>query len=406
VVLCWKLTVSALHYHPKIETRHRNLPARNSTTMTLHVAETIITPVMTPPGSEHPVLSRLPNFLCDQTSVEVFPDNGLTLVEFFREESFCSNGSTAEKNMSLSTPQPPSDVSAVVRQSLEPIVVSQQERERISRVANTKAIEEILCSREGRDNQRWAIDPANTDRRIRLVAGCIPILPNGHILLISSRTAEKRGSTGFLSLPKGGWELDERIEEGAIRETYEEAGVLGLLGQPLESFCIMSSKKNASSKKRGDEEQFQSNIPVIIGKDDFKRIGEPLIAGTSTDVSFVSETDDIDAASEAINIDATIQVDNCLNFNRSDVCNWKNFIQVNDSPSSSPFGVGVSHTHSCHTFFPLYVQRISDDWPEKMRRRYVLSIDGTSSSLSMMIQPSAEHAYVYDHTDFVLYSFC
>ena len=34
-------------------------------------------------------------------------------------------------------------------------------------------------------------------------------------------------------LPKGGWEKDEEMEESAIRECFEEAGVLGILGPKL-----------------------------------------------------------------------------------------------------------------------------------------------------------------------------
>jgi len=34
-------------------------------------------------------------------------------------------------------------------------------------------------------------------------------------------------------LPKGGWESDERCEDGALRETYEEGGILGTLGPRL-----------------------------------------------------------------------------------------------------------------------------------------------------------------------------
>lgn len=32
-------------------------------------------------------------------------------------------------------------------------------------------------------------------------------------------------------MPKGGWENDETVEEGVQRETYEEAGIYGTLGE-------------------------------------------------------------------------------------------------------------------------------------------------------------------------------
>lgn len=67
-------------------------------------------------------------------------------------------------------------------------------------------------ARRGRENQRY-------DGDIRLVAGCLPVMPDGRVVLISS---VKR--TDWI-LPKGGWEDDETAVEAAAREAYEEAGV-------------------------------------------------------------------------------------------------------------------------------------------------------------------------------------
>ncbi|KAJ4909374.1 hypothetical protein Rs2_03995 [Raphanus sativus] len=85
-----------------------------------------------------------------------------------------------------------------------------------------------LVSRTGRDLQRY-----NTNG-YRQVVGCIPYRYKNHsggeieVLLIS---AQKKGK-GML-LPKGGWEIDESIEEAALRETIEEAGVTGHLEESL-----------------------------------------------------------------------------------------------------------------------------------------------------------------------------
>ncbi|GAB4840444.1 Nudix hydrolase 17, mitochondrial [Ancistrocladus abbreviatus] len=85
----------------------------------------------------------------------------------------------------------------------------------------------ILVSRTGRQLQRY-----NTKGR-RLVVGCIPYRfrsgsrgqddVNGEVevLVITSQKGQ-----GML-FPKGGWELDESVEEAARRESLEEAGVLG-----------------------------------------------------------------------------------------------------------------------------------------------------------------------------------
>jgi len=71
-------------------------------------------------------------------------------------------------------------------------------------------------ARVGREKQVWEGD-------VRLVVGCVPIKDN-KILLVSSRK-----NTDWI-LPKGGWENDETKEQCAIREAWEEAGVIGKTG--------------------------------------------------------------------------------------------------------------------------------------------------------------------------------
>lgn len=89
-------------------------------------------------------------------------------------------------------------------------------------------------SRQGRSMQRWKMDEEHG--RIRLVTGGIPILSDGRILLVSSNKKQE------WILPKGGWEKDERLEESAIREIFEEAGVTGVLGPPLEPIVYETRK--------------------------------------------------------------------------------------------------------------------------------------------------------------------
>ncbi|KAL3635947.1 Nudix hydrolase 17, mitochondrial [Castilleja foliolosa] len=79
-----------------------------------------------------------------------------------------------------------------------------------------------MAARTGRHLQRY-----NKDHR--LVVGCIPYrYKNGkkyddelEVLVISSKKSES------MMFPKGGWEIDESVEEAASRESLEEAGVLG-----------------------------------------------------------------------------------------------------------------------------------------------------------------------------------
>mmetsp|Transcript_10682 Transcript_10682/g.15627 ORF Transcript_10682/g.15627 Transcript_10682/m.15627 type:complete len:245 (+) Transcript_10682:330-1064(+) len=93
-------------------------------------------------------------------------------------------------------------------------------------------------SRQGRDNQRWE-KCSKTGVLVRLTTGSVPITKDGSILFVSS--AKKREWI----LPKGGWELDETLQEGAKRETFEEAGLVGTLGPPLAEVVYETRKGRA-----------------------------------------------------------------------------------------------------------------------------------------------------------------
>ncbi|CAH9062434.1 unnamed protein product [Cuscuta europaea] len=84
-----------------------------------------------------------------------------------------------------------------------------------------------LVARTGRHQQRY-------ENGYRLIAGCIPhrfrnAEKNGgdnsekvvEVLMINSN------SGNGLLFPKGGWENDETVEQAAMREAVEEAGVRG-----------------------------------------------------------------------------------------------------------------------------------------------------------------------------------
>ncbi|CAA2993116.1 nudix hydrolase 17, mitochondrial-like [Olea europaea subsp. europaea] len=92
-----------------------------------------------------------------------------------------------------------------------------------------------LPSRSGRDLQRY-------NQGYRQVVGCIPYRYRKtnksqeelEVLLISSQKSSK------MMFPKGGWEIDEDIQLAASRETLEEAGVIGLLGEKLGEWIFKS----------------------------------------------------------------------------------------------------------------------------------------------------------------------
>ncbi|XP_022775691.1 nudix hydrolase 18, mitochondrial-like [Durio zibethinus] len=97
-----------------------------------------------------------------------------------------------------------------------------------------------LVSRTGRHLQRYD----NLGRR--QVVGCIPyrykcnsdgtVSNDLEVLVISSQKCQK------MMFPKGGWELDESREEAALRESLEEAGVLGNVESELGKWDFISKR--------------------------------------------------------------------------------------------------------------------------------------------------------------------
>ncbi|KAJ3010987.1 UNVERIFIED_CONTAM: hypothetical protein HDU68_001875, partial [Siphonaria sp. JEL0065] len=79
--------------------------------------------------------------------------------------------------------------------------------------------------RQGRETQVYTYEGA------RKVVGVVPVLPDGRIVMVSSA---KRKNEWIL--PKGGAETDESLEQSALREAYEEAGISGTLRQRLCNF--------------------------------------------------------------------------------------------------------------------------------------------------------------------------
>lgn len=169
----------------------------------------------------------------------------------------------------------------------------------------------ITQAREGRSKQRW--DKSGT---VRLVAGTVPILSDGSVLLASS--SRRRDWI----LPKGGWELDETLEAAALRETFEEAGVSGFLGPPLESRCIETGK----ARRR----RMHHHSPASVRE--------------------VGSRQPVD--------------DNCLP-------------GADGDPESED-----CHTHVQLALFPLYVTVVKDEWPESTRLRRVTDLDSAIEAVA------------------------
>ncbi|OAY46484.1 nudix hydrolase 18, mitochondrial [Manihot esculenta] len=117
-----------------------------------------------------------------------------------------------------------------------------------------------LVSRTGRHLQRY-------DKGCRQVVGCVPYRykktdqPSSmdetshediEVLVISSQSGH-----GML-FPKGGWEEDESMEQAALRETLEEAGVIGKVECELGNWQYMS--------KRGAKMHEVYMFPMLVHK--------------------------------------------------------------------------------------------------------------------------------------------
>lgn len=94
------------------------------------------------------------------------------------------------------------------------------------RLSATPAGGVVEPAREGRSHQRYA------DGGIRLVAGCVPFHCDASTGEVKVMLISNRKRTQWI-IPKGGWESDESEAEAASRESYEEAGVRGRVGDRL-----------------------------------------------------------------------------------------------------------------------------------------------------------------------------
>ncbi|KAF5445557.1 hypothetical protein F2P56_034603 [Juglans regia] len=98
-------------------------------------------------------------------------------------------------------------------------------------------------SRTGRHSQRY------DSKGYRQVVGCIPYryretncqsssIEDLEVLVISSQKGQG------MMFPKGGWETDETVEDAAMRETQEEAGVVGKVENCLGNWQYKSKRQN------------------------------------------------------------------------------------------------------------------------------------------------------------------
>jgi len=205
-------------------------------------------------------------------------------------------------------------------------------------------------SRQGRDLQRWERD-SQTSAVIRLTTGAIPITNDGRIVFVSSARKKE------WILPKGGWESDEAMEESALRETYEEAGMLGILGPRLSDICFETRK----AKKRRLEGLSES----------------------STEPSASKKCATCSNSSNASSIDLQSSLPVCK-LNGNDVATFSppvtgcEFCKTCAPPRTVELSAGPmpKKYDMCRmTLFPLYITKVLDSWPESGRSRKLCTVD-------------------------------
>jgi diphosphoinositol-polyphosphate diphosphatase len=219
-------------------------------------------------------------------------------------------------------------------------------------------------SRQGRSSQRWLTD-GDSNEAIRLVTGCVPILRGGKILFVSaSRKPE-------WILPKGGWELDESLEESAVRESFEEAGVLGVLGPKLTEVQYETRK---GKKRRIEHEETERK------KKSFGQVFDQVKEDKSENKQDKSENKpSLISAEETKNNDYAFTAPIALSDEA--MSRIRGEAQAS-APKACDETASVASTISTATYsqvrmtlFPLYVSKVLDSWPESGRFRKAVDID-------------------------------
>lgn len=226
-----------------------------------------------------------------------------------------------------------------------PLRLERRQSEQInSKITNQK------ISRNGRQGQRWFTDPSS-QRVYRMVTGCVPIVEGGGILFISaSRKAE-------WILSKGGWERDEGMEEGAIRECFEEAGVLGVLGPRLSEIEYETRK---SKKRRMELEEVQRVAKVLREAKASSPVDKPTNETTDEEIP-TSESNGVLLDTPQVSNEAMARI--------------RGQSKPSDDTCSVASDSSQSYSHVRMTLFPLYVSEVKSSWPESGRLRKVVDID-------------------------------
>lgn len=278
-------------------------------------------------------------------------------------------------------------------------------RPRTNSTLNAKIMTRKI-SRQGRSTQRWVTD-TQTNQLVRLVTGCVPILKDGRILFVSASRKQE------WILPKGGWEIDETMEESALRETFEEAGVLGKIGPKLSEIEYETRKARKRRKEREEvlkkkqqrvEGDASSACSAVLHSSEDEQVSQAIdIAadacpnGTTTAVNAADESARVKIDErkdmELANNDSTRRtsngrsteyalsaLDRIGNDLKSETLTDPAVHGGDDTASVASVASVASDGSASYnlvrmSLFPLYVMDVKEQWPESGRARKVVDID-------------------------------
>ena len=248
--------------------------------------------------------------------------------------------------LAVATPNQPQ------QQQQQPLLAEDDENDLLKLLMKKSAainstVVDRTTSRHGRSSQRWVTDDNSTEA-IRLVTGCVPILTGGKIMVVSASKKKE------WILPKGGWEMDEELEESAIRETFEEAGVMGVLGPELSEIQYETRK---ARKRRLEDEEAGKCTRISIAMDDQHHHTTPSVLHHRTDIGEPSHPVTPQPVEASTNSDHGLTT------------------EKKETPRL--------YTQVCARLFPLYIKEVMSTWPEQGRLRKAVDIE---EAIKLMVE--------------------
>jgi len=275
------------------------------------------------------------------------------------EVTSCSSASSCDLSSGLESPCKKGKISNGIKDEVQqsPAALFSHMQDGTSFQVNKSSV-----SRQGRDQQRWDKE-SDASSWVRLTTGVVPITRDGRVVFVSSARKKE------WILPKGGWESDEELEQSALRESYEEAGLLGVLGPRLSDVSFETRK---SKKRRMEVLELAKRV-----KDDNESTTEEPFSCSNSSIASSEDHLDFSIATSKLNNLAS------LSPSRQDKESYNNLApprteEAEDSSAKKYNGI-------CRmTLFPLYITEVLDTWPESGRSRKLFTLN---EAIEMVTRP-------------------